>query len=149
MIIILQLALWLGIIALYMGFSAVLGILWRWSRHKQESGVVLLAWAHLILLVIPSLILVLSLPDWPIWFRIGIAILGIAVGSMGLKQPNWTPVWLWNRTFGHLYFALSMVFAATWGLVVGISSLAIPPLLIGIAAVIAGLSSIFTTPRIQ
>jgi hypothetical protein len=142
--------LWLGIIALYLGFSAVLGVLWRWSRQRHEPGMdSVLVWAHLILLVLPSLVLVMRLPDWPLWFRTTIALIGIAVITIGFKQPDWTPEWLWKRTFGHLYFTLSMSFAAIWGLVVGINSSALPPLLIGITAAVAGLSSLYTAPRIQ
>ena len=144
----LQLTLWLGISALYLGFSGVMGILLRrtWPIHNQTLYRDLAA-VYGLLLFFPTSILILSYPGWPLLGRLVLTGTGLTVTALSALQPTWIPKVVWQRAFGHRYFAATMALSALWGLTLSLNTQALVPILVAAAASLAGAASWYTTPH--
>ncbi len=139
---------WTGMVALYLGFAWVMGILLRRARlpgaSRFDRG---LAAVHAILLFGPASALVLSVPDWPSGLRALILAGGLLAACLAAAQPAWTPKALWRRPFGQRYFAGVMALAALWEFGLAITSQTAAPTLLGAAAGVAGAASLLSTLR--
>lgn len=144
----LQVFLWMGVVALHLGFAGVAGVLMR-RAHLPGARPVdgNLALVHTTLLFLPSTVLVVNFPEWPFLTRFGLVLLGLAVVWIAAAQPNWTPRPMWHRSFGHRYFALVMALAGVWGLGGSTVLPSLPSTLLGTAACVAGAASFFSAPR--
>ena len=144
----LKLTLWLGVSALYLGFSGVMGVLLRhtWPIHRQTLYRDLAA-AHGLLLFFPTSILVLSYPEWSLLGRLILTGTGLTVAALSALQPVWIPKVVWQRAFGHRYFAATMALSALWGFTLSLTNQALVPTLVAAAASMAGAASWHTTPR--
>ncbi len=146
----LRLCLWTGIVTLYFGFAGVMGVLLRRvrppRRHRYARP---LAVAHALFLFVPASALIVGLADWPSWVRLGFFLAGLGLVGLAAEQPDWFPKRIWRRTFGHQYFAGTMGLAALWGVGVALSAQALAPILVGAAATVAGLASLYTIPRVS
>jgi hypothetical protein len=144
----LQLTLWLGISALYLGFSGVMGVLLRriWPIHRQTRYRDL-AIVHGLLLFFPTSILILSYPEWSSLGRLALTGTGLTIAALSALQPAWIPKSVWQRAFGHRYFAATMALSALWGFTLSLTTQALVPILVAAAASLAGAASWHTTPR--
>jgi hypothetical protein len=142
-----QILLFLGVGALYIGYSGVMGVLVRRATHPDRRALdVLVVTGHAILLFLPASIVVFGLTDLSLLARFLLVSIGICVAVMGLIQPHWTPEKLWKRAFGYRYFAIAMALAAIWGLGLAFSSSSVPPAILGAAAGIACAVSLNLSP---
>lgn len=137
-----KLSMWLGISTLYWGFSGVMGILLRraWpSRIKPSEGN--LATFHGLLFFLPASILILRNPEWHSVSRLFLIGTGFIVAALCATQPDWMPEKLWHRPFGHRYFAGTMAITSLWGLSLTLTTHALVPSLVAIAASLTGAAS--------
>jgi hypothetical protein len=142
-----QILLLLGVGALYLGYSGVMGVLIRRATHPERQFLDIAAVsAHAFLLFVPASIVLLGLAELSLLVRILILISGVGVAAMGLIQPHWTPEKLWKRTFGYRYFAIAMALAAIWGLGLAFSNNSLPPAILGAAAGLACAVSLNLSP---
>jgi len=147
-VLLLNITLWLGVSALYLGFSGVMGVLLRrtWPIHRQTLDRDLAA-AHGLLLFLPASILVLSYPEWSLLGRLILMGTGLTVAALSALQPIWIPKVVWQRAFRHRYFAATMALSALWGFSLSLTTQALVPTLVAAAASLAGAASWYTTPR--
>lgn len=142
-----QVLLFLGVGALYIGYSGVMGVLIRRATHPERRNVDIAAvTAHSILLFLPASVVVLGLIELPLLARLVVLFIGLGVATIGLVQPHWTPDKLWQRAFGYRYFAMTMALAAIWGLGLAFSNDSLPPAILGAAAGLAAAASLNLTP---
>jgi hypothetical protein len=142
----LQLALWLGVATLYLGFAGVMGVL----LHLAQGGSSLarrLAWVHGSLVLLPASVLVLRLRAWPLSVALAVVAAGVLVLWLAAVQPKWTPPTLWRASFGHRYFASAMAISAVWGLVLGWQQPNLIPAVIGALALAAAFASLTKSPQ--
>ena len=150
---ILQLSLWSGIVALYLGIAGAVGIFSRQViSGKRGARDRLLAASYSIALFVPATALVLAMVDWP--FATRLLLLGLGGGAVwaAYTRPDWIPDFLWNRTFAHRYLASAMALAALWGISQALAGSSAGPLLISISAIAAAAASSGTalkTPSID
>ena len=143
----LRLCLWLGMVSLHVGFAGVAGVLLRrahlpLARPLDRAA----AFVHTCLLLLPSTVLVLHYPDWAYPARLGLVLFGLLTVWVSASQPAWTPARLWQRSFGHRYFAAVMLLAAIGGLGLASAAASVAAALVGAAASIAGAASLITAP---
>jgi hypothetical protein len=139
---------WLGIASLYIGFSAVLGLLIRHSRQgrrRLQHGA--LAVANFVLLYLPATAFVLRFPGSPLLPRLALILGGLCVAWLGFTQPRWLPQKLLCPSFGLRYFAGAMALATLWAVGVAISAPAISPSLVATTACLASVASLSTATR--
>lgn len=144
----LQLTLWLGIAAIYLGFAGTFGLLLRkMERHDRplHRWLVLL---HGGLILLPSTILVLGFDAWPLSLSLTVVLAGAGIVYLGARQPGWTPVQLWHPSFGQRYFAASMALAALWSLALAWQRPALAPAILAAAALAASLALLAKSPRV-
>jgi hypothetical protein len=79
--------------------------------------------------------------------RLALLLTGIFVVWLGWAQPDWASTRLWQRSFGHHYFAAVMLLTAIWGFGMTLLSGSIVPSLIGAMACAAGIASFSTAPE--
>ncbi len=143
----LRLCLWLGMVSLHVGFAGVAGVLLRRAHlplARPVDGA--LAIVHTSLLFLPSTVLVLHFPEWPFPYRLGLVLIGLLTVWVAASQPTWTPAGLWQRSFGHRYFAAVMLLAAIGGLGLASAAASAAAAFVGAAASVAGAASLITAP---
>ncbi|MFP3854219.1 MAG: hypothetical protein ACLFWD_08005 [Anaerolineales bacterium] len=143
----LQLTLWLGITAIYLGFAGTFGLLLRKVSRRDRPLHHWLAILHGGLILLPSTILVLGFDAWPLALSLMLVLAGAGIAYLGARQPGWTPVQLWNPTFGQRYFAVSMALAALWALAFAWQRPALAPAILAAAALAASLASLTKSPQ--
>lgn len=150
---ILQLSLWSGILALYLGIAGAVGLFTRLAvidgRGARDR---LLGASYSIALFVPATALVLSMAEWSIVTRILFLALGAAAVWAAYTQPVWVPDFVWQRPFAHRYLAGAMALAALWGISQAVAGATAAPLLISISAIAAAAASSGTalkTPSID
>ncbi|HEY43821.1 MAG TPA: hypothetical protein G4O11_07550 [Anaerolineae bacterium] len=137
-------------ITLYIGFSAVMGILLRRAFSKLHRHPYLeLAIAHGLLFFLPTSILLLGHPDWPISGRISLVSIGFTITILSIIQPRWLPSMIWRRTFGHRYFTVALALVVLWGVSTILETRTFEPILISIPACLAGFASWQTSLRLS
>jgi hypothetical protein len=150
---ILQLSLWSGIVALYLGIAGAVGVFTRQAiSSKRDTRDGLLAAFYSIALFILAITLVLSISEWPVAMRVMLLGLGIAAVWAAYTRPAWVPEFVWHRTFAHRYLAGAMALAALWGISQAMAGSSTAPLLISISAIAAAAASSGTalkTPSID
>ena len=150
---ILQLSLWSGIVALYLGIAGAVGAFTRQAiAGKRDSRDGLLAASYSIALFILATALVLSLADWPVVTRVILLAIGITAIWAAYTRPNLIPEFVWRRTFAYRYLAGVMTLAALWGISQAMAGSSAAPLLISISAIAAAAASSGTalkTPSID
>lgn len=150
---ILQLSLWSGIVALYLGIAGAVGVFTRQAiAGKRDSGEGLLPALYSIALFILTNSFVLSISEWPVAVRVILLALGMAAVWAAYTRPAWIPEFLWHRTFAHRYLAGAMALAAFWGISQAMAGSSAAPLLISISAIAAAAASSGTalkTPSID
>ncbi len=145
----LQLSLWLGVSALYLGFAGVMGVLLRRTWHGS-----ILRWqkeltaGYGLLLFVPASILMAGFPGWTPLGRLLTLALGLNVVGLAVFQPKWLPANVWRRAFGRRYFAGVMALAAFWGVNLSMATEALVPTLVAAAAGFAGVASLHSTQHI-
>lgn len=140
--------LWLGVTVLYIGFSAVLGVLARCAINGSTTTIKCLAWLHGTLLFIPASIFVLWMPESTPWLQIPVCISGLSTAYLAFKQPKAIPSRLWERTFALRYFGTSMAFATLWGLSMLLADKVLLILPLMLATSFASTISFLNAPRI-
>lgn len=143
----LQLSLWLGVATLYLGFAGVMGVLIHLAKRTGSATARRLAWMHGGLILLPASLFVLQLRVWPQPVSWAVLAIGAAVLWTAAAQPGWTPESLWRPSFGHRYFASSMVFAALWGLILSWQQPSLMPAVIGASALAASFASLTKSPQ--
>lgn len=139
---ILQLSLWAGIVALYLGIAGAVGVFTRQAKiGKGDAKDGLLAAFYSIALFILTSALVLSIADWSAAMRGLILALGAAAVWAAYTRPDWIPEFAWQRTFAHRYLAGAMALAALWGIGQAMAGSSVGPLLISISAMAAAAAS--------
>jgi hypothetical protein len=150
---ILQLSLWSGIVALYLGIAGAVGAFTRQAiSRKRDSRDGLLAAIYSIALFILATALVLSIVEWPVAIRVMVLALGMTTIWAAYARPTWIPEFAWHRTFAHRYLAGAMALAALWGISQAMAGSTAAPLLISISAMAAAAASSGTalkTPSID
>jgi hypothetical protein len=136
-----QIALALGIISIYIGFSVALGLMLHDHSSISSASHYLPILGFILLVFIPATAMVLSYTVWSSFARLFVTCAGWLAGFLSAAQPDWIPTLVWQRHFQRGYLALAMGTVAIWGL----SSWAIfssgAAMLIGLAALTAGSSS--------
>ena len=139
---VLQLSLWAGIVALYLGIAGAVGIFTRKAKiGKGDAKDGLLAASYSIALFILASALVLSMADWSVAMRGMILALGASAVWAAYTRPDWLPEFVWKRTFARRYLAGAMVLAALWGIGQAMAGSSAAPLLISISAIAAAAAS--------
>ena len=125
-----------------------MGVLLRraWPIHRQTRYRDLAA-AHGLLFFLPTSILILSYPEWSLFGRLILTVTGLTVAALSALQPMWIPKIVWQRAFGHRYFAATMALSALWGFTLSLTTQALVPTLVAAAASLAGVASWYTTPH--
>ena len=138
----LQLSLWAGIVALYLGIAGAVGVFTRQAKiGKGEAKDGLLAASYSIALFILTSALVLSMADSSVAMRGMVLTLGAAAVWAAYSRPDWIPEFVWQRTFAHHYLAGAMALAALWGIGQAMAGSSAAPLLISISAIAAAAAS--------
>ena len=139
---ILQLSLWAGIVALYLGIAGAVGVFTRQAKiGKGNAKDGLLAASYSIAFFILTSALVLSMADWSVAMRGMILALGVAAIWATYIRPDWIPDFAWQRTSAHRYLAGAMALAALWGIGQAMAGSTAAPLLISISAMAAAAAS--------
>lgn len=139
---ILQLSLWAGIVALYLGIAGAVGIFTPKAKiGKGDAKDGLFAASYSIALFILASALVLSMADWSVAMRGMILALGATAVWAAYTRPDWLPEFVWQRTFARRYLAGAMALAALWGIGQAMAGSSAAPLLISISAIAAAAAS--------
>lgn len=132
-----QLTFILSVTSLYFGFAAVLGYLAatrKWAFHAMAA-------AYALTIYIPSTLLVLGIPAWPVVLRAALVLAAAAVGAVAALRPSWLAP-LWKASLARFYLAGSMLATALWFLTQIAQPAAFASLLLGAAALAAGFASL-------
>ncbi|MFQ5943926.1 MAG: hypothetical protein ACE5JF_10265 [Anaerolineales bacterium] len=142
----LQISLWAGIVALYLGIAVAVGIFSRQAIIEERAGRDrLVAASYSIALFLPATALVLAMVVSSL--RIMLIAFAMAALLAAYTQPSWIPEFIWQRTFTHRYLAGVMAIAALWGIMQAQGGSSMAPLLITISAVAAAAASSGVTLR--
>ena len=139
-----ELLITLGIITLYVCFSAGLGLAIHASLNHSRGGW-LLATAYAMVLYLPASIFVLRFPVPPLPLRITILSIGIFVAVVSAIQPKWVPTHMWEQPYRGGALTLAMGLAAIWGVSFAYASGSSTTLLLVLATLSAALASLRTT----
>ena len=133
----------LGMATLYIGFASGMGFVTRrgWMNNNQrwESA---LAVAYGLLIFLPASILIHYYEAWNLGLRITVILSGILSLTITFLRPAWLPTSFWSRTVSRRYSALSMGIIFAWCILAWRSQVSPAVLFIGLAACLAGLSSL-------
>jgi len=143
----LNLTLWLGVAALYLGFAAVLGALVRLARGGADRWLVMLGALHAVLVVAPASVLILGWSAWPAPLGRTLLLAGVAAAWVGLERPAWVPTSWWRLAFAQRYFGFAMAIAAAWALIWIWHQPALGPAIVASAALAAALASFSKSPQ--
>ena len=145
---ILQLSLWSGIVALYLGIAGAVGVFARQAiSMKRDARDGLLAAFYSAALFILATALVLSISEWPVAIRVVLLAIGMAAIWAAYTRPAWIPEFVWHRAFAHRYLAGVMALAALWGISQAMAGSSGASLLISISAIAAAAASSGTAVR--
>ena len=143
-----QYSFWLGVASLYLGFSAVLGTMLRYTLLPHgQSWFRKLTVPYGLLLVLPATVLILNLSEWEMLSRLGMVTLGLSVTFIAFTKPRWMPKLLWLRTFGKIYLAGAMALSAIWGISLSLVSQTVGTIVIAAAAGMASIASLWNAVR--
>jgi hypothetical protein len=131
-------SLWLGVVALYLGFAAVQGVLLRPPSRSPAWVSWAAALAYGLLLFIPSSFFVARFLSWPTSLRIVLLSLALLLVWLGRNPPASWATDLSEARLGRLYFAGSMALVALWASAAALTSPSAAPVLLGAIAVLAG-----------
>ena len=145
-----EIAFWIGIVTLYLGFSGVLGLLihltWQTERSPHAR---ILAILFATFVFLPSTLFIAGALE-PGWLaRTALFTFGIWVVYLGARQPGWMPANIWAGPFGRHYFGATMACASFWSISHALLSNASASLLLGIAALFASAAAIRSALRIS
>ncbi len=143
-----QYAFSLGVASLYLGFSAVLGMILRHALlPRGQSWVRKLTVPYGLLLVLPATVLILNLSEWEMLYRLGTVAMGLCAVFIAFTRPRWMPRLLWLRTFGKIYLAGTMALSALWGFSMSLVTQTVGTTVIAAAAGIASIASLWNALR--
>ncbi|MEE9513004.1 MAG: hypothetical protein V3V46_02910 [Anaerolineales bacterium] len=133
----------LGMATLYIGFASGMGFVARrgWMNNNQRWERAL-AVAYGLLIFIPASILIHYYEGWNDGLRIIVILSGILSLTITFLRPAWLPTRLWSRTVSRRYSALSMGIIFAWCLLAWRTQVSPAMLFLGLAACLAGLSSL-------
>ena len=133
----------LGMATLYIGFAASMGFMARrgWLDRNQRWERALAA-AYGLLIFLPASILIGYYEAWSPGLRITVILSGILSLTITFLRPVWLPTRLWSRTVSRRYSALSMGIIFAWCILAWRTQMSSAVLLLGLAACLAGLSSL-------
>lgn len=138
-----EILLALGMVTLYIGFASGMGFVARWGwLNKNQRWDRALAVAYGILIFLPVSILIHSYEAWSLSLRITVILLGMLSLSIMFLRPAWLPTLLWSRAVSRRYSALSMGFIFVWCILAWQIKMSPAVLVLGLAACLAGLSSL-------
>jgi hypothetical protein len=138
-----ELLLTLGMATLYLGFASGMGFVARrgWiDKNKRWERA--LAAAYGLLILLPASIVILYYEAWSFSLRITVILSGIIALTITFLRPTWLPTRLWSRTISRRYSALSMGIICAWCLLAWRIQMSPAALFLGLAACLAGLSSL-------
>jgi len=133
----------LGMATLYIGFASSMGFIARRGlidRNQQWERALVVVYALLIFL--PASILIRYYEAWNLGLRITVILSGILSLTITFLRPAWLPTRLWSRTVSRRYSALSMGIVFAWCILAWRTQMSPAALLLGLAACVAGLSSL-------
>ena len=137
------LLLTLGMATLYIGFASGMGFVarrgWIDKNKRWERS---LAVAYGLLIFLPASILIQYYEAWSLGLRITVILLGVISLAITFLRPAWLPTQLWSRTISRRYSALSMGIICTWCILAWRIQMSPAALFLGLAACLAGLSSL-------
>ena len=138
-----EILLTLGMATLYIGFASGMGFVARrgWIENNQRWERAL-AIAYGLLIFLPVSILIHYYEAWSPGLRITVILLGILSLSITFLRPAWLPTLLWSRTVSRRYSALSMSIIFAWCILAWRIQMSYAVLFLGLAACLAGLSSL-------
>ncbi len=143
-----EIAFWIGIVALYVGFSGVLGLLVHraWPDERSAHARILAA-LFATFVFFPSILFIAGALELEWALRIVLIAFGIWVVYLGAHQPGWLPANIWEGPFGRHYFGATMACASLWSISHALFSNASATLLLGIAALFASAAAIRSALR--
>jgi len=145
-----EIAFWLGIVTLYVGFSGVLGLLLHRSWPAERSPHArILAIFFAVFVYLPSTLFITSVLEFGLITRIALIALGFWVVYLGVHQPGWMPANIWEGSFGRHYFGATMACASLWSISSALISNGSATLPLGIAAIFASAAAIRSALRIS
>jgi hypothetical protein len=138
-----EILLTLGMAALYIGFASGMGFITRrgWIE-KNKRWERALAIAYGLLIFLPASILIQYYEAWSLGLRITVFLLGGISLAITFLRPAWLPTRLWSRTNSRRYSALSMGIIGAWCILAWRIQVSPAALFLGLAASLAGLSSL-------
>lgn len=138
-----EILLTLGMATLYIGFASGMGIVARqgWIDKNQRWELALVA-AYGLLIFLPASILIRYYEAWNLGLRITVILSGILSLTITFLRPAWLPTRLWSRTISRRYSALSMGIIFAWSILAWRTQMSPAVLFLGLAACLAGLSSL-------
>ena len=133
----------LGMATLYFGFASGMGFVARrdWMNNNQRWERALTV-AYGLLIFLPASILIHYYEAWSLGLRITVILSGILSLTITFLRPAWLPTRLWSRTVSRRYSALSMSIIFAWCLLAWRTQVSPAVLFLGLAACLAGLSSL-------
>ncbi|MCK5054523.1 MAG: hypothetical protein KAR65_09600 [Anaerolineales bacterium] len=133
----------LGMATLYIGFASSMGFIARrgWLDRNQRWERALVV-AYGLLIFLPTSILIRYYEAWSLGLRITVILSGILSLTITFLRPGWLPTRLWSRTVSRRYSALSMGIIFAWCILAWRTQMSSAVLLLGLAACLAGLSSL-------
>ena len=138
-----EILLTLGMATLYIGFASGMGFVarrgWIDINQRWERALVV---AYGLLIFLPASILICYYEAWSFGIRTTVILSGILTLTLTFLRPAWLPTRLWSRTVSRRYSALSMGIIFTWCILAWRTQMSPAVLLLGLAACIAGLSSL-------
>ena len=145
-----EIAFWIGIVTLYVGFSGVLGLLIHraWPTEHSSHGR-LLAILFAIFVFLPSSLFIAGVLELGWIIRTALFAFGIWVVYLGAHQPGWMPASIWEGPFGRHYLGATMACASLWSISHALLSNASATLPLGIAALFASAAAIRSALRIS
>lgn len=142
MILFQQTSFWFSSTALYIGFSAVMGILLKGTFSKPQGHPYwALAITHSLFFFLPASILLLGHQEWPLIGRCGSFSTGLVAMLLSIIQPSWVPEMIWQRAFGQRYFTIVLALITLWGISAIIVTRTLTPIIISIPACLVGAAS--------
>ena len=145
-----EIAFWIGIVTLYVGFSGVLGLLIHraWPAERSpHAGILAILFATFVFL--PSTLFIAGALELGWLSRTALIALGIWVVYLGTHQPGWMPANIWAGPFGRHYFGATMACASLWSISHALISHGSGTLPLGIAALLASAAAIRSALRIS
>ena len=137
----------MGMISLYLGFAAGLGLLF-WKARARDSG--LLSWAsagaYAMLLLLPASLYIARFRPWPPLLRTLVLLAGMALSLLLAFRLTQIPSKLRSPLFSRQYLSATMLVVASWCLTLWFSEPMPSLLVLGLASSTAALSALRDVP---